>query len=402
MAKQSVIDKIYKDNLCLGCGLCQSICGKDNVEMQLQSTGFFKPVIKTKVPVEKDRIIKNICPGINVVNDLKITKERRVWGSMEQLFSGFSTDKEIRTQGSSGGIISAVAIYMLQHKLVDGVMQVGGDAADFQRNTLQVSRTKKDVLRCASSRYAPALVFDRILELLNENGDVYCFIGKPCDISALKNFLSHYPQYQQRFALTVSIMCAGMPSFAGTQAIVKEFNAVEPVKNLVYRGNGWPGFFSFKDSTDKEYKMTYNDSWGKRLGKHLHQRCKICPDGIGIQADIAVGDAWETADGYPDFTEREGRSLVIVRTQRAVQLLEAAAQSGDMKFEPLEEQAIGKMQPYQYRRRMRVGARVLAFCLGKRRIINYKHLQLWNNVRAESPVILLREFVGTFKRVIKS
>src|SRR3712207_7050821 len=41
----------------------------------------------------------------------------------------------------------------------------------------------------------------------------------------------------------------------------------------------------------------------------FRSRCKICPDGTGEFADIVCADAWYGKDGYPDFAEREGRSL---------------------------------------------------------------------------------------------
>lgn len=398
---KSVIDGIYRDGLCLGCGLCESICGKESVEMKLQSDGFFKPSVKVVNKVG-EKIIENICPGLNIENDLTFTNDQKLWGRVEQLFSGYSADTEIRTAGSSGGIVSAIGVYMLENNLVDAVLQVGGDSEDYERNRLKVSRKRADVLSCASSRYAPALIFDKIIEIFDNSDETFCFIGKPCDISALKNLLSVYPQYTDRIKLTVSIMCAGMPSFNGTKSIIQDFNAHEPVTDLVYRGNGWPGFFSFTDKFGKRFQKTYNDSWGKTLNQHLNYRCKICPDGIGLQADIAVGDAWETSNGYPDFSEKDGQSLVIVRTPGGVKVLESACQNGSMIFTPLQEEKIALMQPYQYYRRKRIGARFLAVLIAKQRILNYKNIKMWQNFFHEKPYILFKEFIGTLKRSLKS
>lgn len=400
MKEVSDITAIDKAGLCLGCGLCESVCGKSNVEMQLLSDGFFHPVVKHVVK-EKEEIINKICPGVNVVNDIPFTKEESVWGHIDNLWSGYSTDSEVRTKGSSGGIVSAIAVYLLENGLVDGVMQVGGDSSDYQRNSLKISRSKTDVLDCASSRYAPALIFDKIFEILDADDKTYCFIGKPCDISGLKNFLHQYPRYANRISLTVSIMCAGLPSFTGTLSIIKDFKAVEPVKNLVYRGNGWPGYFSFTDKKGDTFQKSYNDSWGKTLNKHLKFRCKVCPDGIGIQADIAVGDAWETNDGYPDFAEKDGQSLIISRTERGSSLLKKAASESEIIIEDLNISKIRLMQPYQYGRRTKVGARVLAFMLVKRRTLNYKDLYVFENFRLVKAKALVREFYGTFKRLLK-
>ncbi|MDX3912681.1 MAG: Coenzyme F420 hydrogenase/dehydrogenase, beta subunit C-terminal domain [Pseudosphingobacterium sp.] len=400
MSKGNIIENIDKLGLCLGCGLCESVCGKENVEMRLGEDGFFHPNVKNN-NIEKSRIIEQICPGTNIVNDIPFDKEESIWGHIEKLWAGFSTDNDIRTRGSSGGIASAIAIYLLENKIVDSILQVGGDVNDYERNSLKVSRSRQDVLNCASSRYAPALIFDKIFDILNsKGGESFCFIGKPCDISALKNFLVAYPQFRHRFKLTISIVCAGLPSFQGTREIINEFQATAPVRNLVYRGNGWPGYFSFVDATEKTYKKTYNDSWGKTLNKHLKFRCKVCPDGIGIQADIAVGDAWETDDGYPDFSEKDGRSLVIARTRAGVEILNQAEVDSSIVLEDLEIKKIRIMQPYQFGRRTRVAARLMALKLVKGKALNFKNLKLFYNFRFVKKKTLIKEFIGTFKRLL--
>lgn len=396
---RSIIETITKNGLCIGCGLCEAI-SHGSIEMKLGDNGFYNPSIST-VNVETENIINQICPGINVINDLKFSNKERIWGKVLNSFSGFSKDTEIRKVSSSGGIISAISLHLLESKTVDAILQVGGDKDNYQKNTLHISRTREDILNCASSRYAPALVFDKIIEILNSNNYIFGFIGKPCDISGLKNFLNLYPQHSSRFRLFISIFCAGLPSFNGTKAIIKDLGAKDPVKNLSYRGNGWPGKFSFTDETQKEYAISYNDSWGKTLNKHLNFRCKICMDGIGLQADLAVGDAWETKDGYPDFTEREGRSLIVVRTKQGMDAIKEAEYNYKIEIEDLALERIRQMQPYQYSRRLLFGARILAFYIMRKSLLNFKNLRSFRNLFYAPSRRIVSEFKGTAKRLLK-
>jgi coenzyme F420 hydrogenase subunit beta len=396
---KSFIEKIDYDRLCIGCGLCESISGKDVFEMQLKPDGFFHPSIKT-FQKESQLIIKKVCPGINIVNDLHFNKSEIIWGKIEKIYSGYSTDIEIRQKGSSGGVVSALAIHMLENKIVDTILQVGGDKLDYVQNKLKMSRSKTEVLDCASSRYAPALIFNNFFEILNGITGNFCFIGKPCDISALKNILTIYPHYKNRFKLTIAIMCAGMPSFHGTQQIIKSFKAVPPIKNLFYRGNGWPGNLSFIDNGGQNFQMSYNDSWGKILGKYVHFRCKICPDGIGLQADIVVGDAWETKNGYPDFTEKEGQSIIACRTISGVKLIAQVEEKKEIIIKDLSIDNLKIMQPYQYLRRKTVGIRIFAFSLVKWRFLNFKRMGLFNNMLTLRPKIIAIQFIGTIKRLL--
>lgn len=392
--------KIIDKDLCIGCGLCEAILGKANAEMQLQSNGFFIPVIK-KSDREKEKVVLRICPGVNVLNDQRFGRNSRIWGKILDAYQSFSTDNEIRTKSSSGGFISGIAVYMLDNKLVDAVLHVGGDSNDYRRNSIKLSKTREDILSCAGSRYAPALVLKELIKFLKESNDSYLFIGKPCDISGLKNFLNEFPQYRDRFKFFVSIICAGIPSFNATQEVIDTFDHVKyPIRGLMYRGNGWPGYFSFTDALGKKRQMTYNDSWGRILGKKIHFRCKICPDGIGLQADIAVGDAWETKDGYPDFSEREGKSLVLIRNHNALNLFNKVTEDKKVVSDRISIERIKNMQPYQYKRREIVGVRILATIMGKGVLFNFRGLRLLENLMNNSLKNIVLNFYGTLKRII--
>lgn len=395
--EDSIISKIDKSGLCLGCGICESVLGSQSIKMNLESDGFYHPKIKHTTK-DKEDVIKRVCPSINIVNEVPLSKNNTVWGDIQTMYSSFSTNSEIRRIGSSGGTISAIAIDLLESGIVGGVLQVGGDVEDYTRNTLKISKNREDVLSCASSRYAPALVFDRVIQILESSDLSFCFIGKPCDISGLKNLLLEYPKYEGRIKLTVAILCAGMPSINATNELVSSFSPNYPIDNLVYRGNGWPGFFSFNDKNNQNHKKSYNDSWGQVLGKQIHLRCKICPDGIGLQADIAVGDAWETKDGYPDFTEKEGNSLLIVRTVKGSKYIDKFVKNGALSIAPLGLEKLKLMQPYQYNRRKKSGIRVVAIWAIKRINLNFKNLGLIRNTLSESPYAILREFIGSLKR----
>jgi len=398
--KKSIVENLDTNSLCIGCGLCETVCGSESIRMEVLDDGFIHPVQKKYQP-DKEKIIERICPGKNIVNDIPFSKTERIWGRVLESTSTYSTDSAIRKNGSSGGAISALAIYAIESKTVDAVLQVGSDKSDYHNNKLQISRNKRDIMACASSRYAPSSIFNNFLDILSRSQETFCFIGKPCDVSALKNFLLEFPEYKERFKLTIALMCAGIPSFNATKKAIASFKPKYPVKNLKYRGGGWPGFFSFSDQSEDKFKMTYNDSWGKILGPTVHFRCKICPDGIGIQADIAVGDAWETVDGYPDFTERDGMSLTLVRTKAGKQLFDMAVSNKKLDAEALSVDKIKDMQPYQYLRRTRAGIRLIAYFIVKFKLLNFRHLLIYQNVFLVGFIPLLKEFVGTLKRLTK-
>ncbi|MFX8820896.1 Coenzyme F420 hydrogenase/dehydrogenase, beta subunit C-terminal domain, partial [Acinetobacter baumannii] len=81
-------------------------------------------------------------------------------------------------------------------------------------------------------------------------------------------------------------------------------------------------------------------------------RCKICQDAVGGVADIACADAWYGGEsGYPTFEEKDGRSLIIARTNAGQRLIESGQAAAAIKIEVLDVDQIDLMQPSQARRK---------------------------------------------------
>jgi coenzyme F420 hydrogenase subunit beta len=397
---KSVIESIDRVKLCLGCGMCEAVCGEDSVKMGIGNDGFIHPqIINNKINKGDERLISKLCPGANVYNDERLDKQDRIWGHILSCHATYSIDKEVRHLGSSGGTISQLCISLIELGKVDGILQVGACVNDYTKNELKLNRTRDEILKCASSRYAPAFVFQDIKNILSKSEERFAFVGKPCDISALNNFVKYFPEFKGRIKYTIAIICAGIPSFKGTENVITKLQGESPVKNLRYRGDGWPGYFSFDDAKGTVLKMSYNDSWGKILGKTVHYRCKICPDGIGMHADIAVGDAWETKEGYPDFKEKPGQSLTLIRTINGEKLFEELISAKVLERRKIEVSKLKEIQPYQYKRRIYVGARLIAFFMIKGKVVNFKKMGICSNVKFANGYIFLREFLGSVKRL---
>lgn len=389
-----MIEKIKKYHLCLGCGLCASVLGKETCEMTLNSLGFYEPVLKKPLSASDSKRIKELCPGIHV----EAKPHKGVWGSMLSICEAWSSDSHIRHQAASGGVVTSLAIYILEHHFADAVLQVGVRSDSYLYNELKISRSREDVLHNAQSRYAPALVFSNVKEIFENSTESFAFIGKPCDIAAMQNFLRLYPIYANRVKFYISIFCAGMPSYNATIKTWKLSGHDDEPTSLTYRGDGWPGNFvaSFKDGS--RFQLSYNESWGKILGRDVCFRCKICPDGIGMLADIAVGDSWNTKDGYPDFTEGEGRCFCMIRTSVGEILLKGALNEGYIETNELELKEIKEKQAYQFKRRKLEGWRLVPIQLLTGGILRFKGLSIVRQAFTADFREGIRNMRGTYNR----
>lgn len=388
------VEDILEAGLCLGCGLCETIAGREKCEMVISEAGFYRPHFKEAISKEENQLIVSSCPGVSVEGD----GHTGIWGNVLDVTESWSTDPVLRKKSATGGVISALAIYLLESRKVDAILQVGLKEGNWLHNELLVSRNKEDVFRNAQSRYAPALVFDKIKDILDAGSEVFGFIGKPCDIAGIKNFITLHPQYQDRVKYTLAIFCAGIPSYNATATLVANAEKdIDPI-SLKYRGDGWPGEFEARFPDGQSFKTSYNDSWGKVLGRTLGIRCKICPDGIGLLADISTGDSWNTKDGYPDFTDADGRNFCLIRTNDGKELYDAAVSSNYITSREMEVGDIKNIHRYQYNRRIFSSWRILAMQILTKRLIKYRGIGLSSIILKISPVRGLKEFVGTLKR----
>ena len=392
-----MINRIKKYDLCIGCGLCEVVLGKNVCSMALNAKGFYEPVVEKALDRKGSKLLKAVCPGIHI----ETPPNKGAWGSMKSISEAWATDKNIRHKAASGGVVTSLAIYLLEHQKVDAILQIGVKDGGYLYNELKVSYTKESVLANAQSRYAPALVFPNIKKILESTSEIYAFIGKPCDIAGLKNYLSLFPAYMNRIKYFISIFCAGMPSYNATIRTWRQSGHNDEPVSLKYRGDGWPGNFCAKFENGDKYEISYNDSWGKILGKSLGFRCKICPDGIGMLADIAVGDSWNTKDGYPDFTESEGRCFCMIRTENGQQIMNAARDNGYINTIKMDINKIQEQQSYQYNRRKLEGWRLFPVLVLTCELINFKGLGIWKLALTAGVITGTKNMMGTLERLLK-
>jgi len=398
-----VLNKVLRAETCAGCGLCQSITG-GSVQVELSDSGYFRPIIGTKVSQEHSTIIRKTCPAISVQHPTNTVNLDPIWGPVLRVEIGHAKNEKIRYQGSSGGVLTALQIHLLKTGKVDAVISVGASKEEPLLNQIYVCRTEEEVLSNSGSRYAPSAPLREIHRLV-EGLDSVAFVGKPCDVSALRRLTTVDPLLSSKEFYFLSFLCAGVPSQNATTELVEALGyQPEQITKFRYRGEGWPGFAKADAKDGTSAQMSYNDSWGKILNRHLQTRCKICPDGTGEFADITCGDAWHGDEkGFPDFREMDGRSAILVRSKRGLAVLESAVKNGDIEVEAeggcLSD--LSKMQPYQVNRRQMLFSRTCAYILFKHHFVGFT---LKPAIRAALMVSLpriMRDFYGTIKRLIK-
>jgi len=396
------IEHVVTWRLCMGCGACASVCSQQAISLfDIPSQGI-RPQVDHQKCAECSECLK-VCPGISLSREkptgLTVVELDKAWGPVLEVWEGYASDPEIRFRASSGGAATALALFCLESTMAYEVLHTAdGSPESPLENVPTTSCTRQELLDCTGSRYSPAAPCAK-LDRIKESAGACVFIGKPCDVAALRKSQQFDDALNDKVCLTIAIFCAGTPTSDGTNALLDAMG-VEPqeVEYLRYRGCGWPGMTvaKLKDRDDETPRMTYEQSWGQILSKHGQLRCRLCPDGTGELSDISCGDPW-----YRDCDRNDpGRSLVLVRTERGRDILREAMIADYLRLERVSPQALPASQQALLNRRRHLWGRLAVMRTMQIPTPVYRGFDLFANWLDLSLSEKLRSLMGTVRRIV--
>lgn len=395
----AAIARVVDAGNCSGCGGCAQL--DSGIRLELDGDGFSRPERVGESDAAADSVsrFRSSCPGVAVrAGKPRGSRRHPTMGSYFAAYEAWATDEAVRFAGSSGGTLTALAGWLLDTGESSRMVGAAADT-DAPRRTVAVQiTTREDALRLAGSRYAPVSTAAGAGALDAST----VFVGKPCEASAVRALLRSSPATPDSPApILLSFFCAGTPSQHATDRLVESLGvpSAEPVKNLWYRGRGWPGRFTVTRGDGSTASASYEDSWGSTLGPATQWRCKICADGVGESADVTAADFWRPdSRGYPDFAEGAGVSALIARSLRGLDLIARAVSAGVIVARPIDIDDLAGMQPLQRDRRTTLLGRLLGAIASGARVPQYRGFGLLS-LGLGRPRASIRAGRGTLRRL---
>lgn len=350
-----------------------------------------------------------VCPGIGLEHTFDssdpglIQELAPAWGPIVEMWEGNAGDPEIRFAGSSGGAVSALALYCIEKAAMHGVLHTAARSDVPYLNHTVMSTTRGEILANTGSRYAPASPCEG-LALIDQAPKPCVFVGKPCDVAAAQKARKMRPELERNLGLTIAFFCAGTPSTKGTLEMIRRMGIEDPSKlvSLRYRGRGWPGKATAVVDTDngRETKeLTYEQSWGDILTNYVQWRCKVCVDHTGEFADIAVGDPWYR----PVLPDEPGQSLILARTRLGQKVIRDAIDAGYLIAQNCASNILPDSQPNLLRTRGAVWGRIFASRMIGRAVPRYRRMPMFRFWLGKLTLKQkVQSIVGTWKRIWKS
>lgn len=318
---------------CTGCFACYNICPSNAIEMIEDENGCIYPKINEDKCV-KCGLCKRTCPSIV-----------KVKGCNEQkCYAMYSRNKKIRENSTSGGIATTFSEHVIKN---GGVVYGAGYTKDCNVQHIRVDNLN-GLRNLQGSKYVHSYIRDiykYVKKDLSDTDKCVLFIGTPCQIAGLKNFLGK--EYDN--LLVIDIICHGVPSQRYLKEEVKRINnGIIDVDRVNFRESNQYGFYIIKNNKiiyDKNMEQSpYCDAFMNALS--LRENCYNCdyarPSRI---SDITIGDFWGLSEKSKFFSDRcKGVSTVIVSTKKGQEFIQRQKESFCIEDRPYEESVNGNSQ----------------------------------------------------------
>lgn len=399
------LDDIVSGGFCIGCGLCAAVAPKAGIEMRLSPERNLRPEPARPLDqMELDKVLKT-CPGVTLRGPFTADDPESdpmvpmdpVWGAARRVARGHATDAETRFRASTGGIMTAINRHLLRTREVAFVLQVAPDPNDAFGSVVRVCRTEADLMTHGGSRYGTSAPLKTIMDVL-ALGEPFSVSLKPCDIAGLNNLRAQDARARDLIRFTQAMFCGTVPSFGSTRAFFERrglsLDDQHPV-SFRWRGEGCPGPTRAEMPDGNVLEGTYNELWVDNPWT-TQFRCKICPDAVGLQADLAVGDDWP---GGAPIGEDAGWNALIAHTETGLRILNAAEAAGDLNLIDVDIRHLDAVQPHHVKLRREVAARLAACETAGLPRLEFADLGLERTAAQACPDALGVAYAGTLDRL---
>ncbi len=323
------LSRIIDGGLCHRCGSCVGICPTS--ALGLSQDGY--PTVKSLSACTDCDLCVKVCPGDEF--DFYETHQKN-YGQLGDIASthghfleatlAYATDSELRKNGTSGGLITAILLSLLEKGEIDGAVVITSDPDVLWRGKPIVARTREEILASTKSKYAISPTNSVFSEILATPGR-YVLVGLPCQIHGYTKAAELDPRLRERIILTIGLYCHAAVEHEGYEIVWNSLGkAREGANKFVSRIGKHPGtpYVLYPDGKSKPVyfpeKKGYRPSSIEMINilyrLYSPARCLTCFDASSEFADIAVGDPW-MAPPDKEVNFYEGWSFALLRSPRA-------------------------------------------------------------------------------------
>lgn len=345
--------QIIDNGLCHRCGTCVGICPTDALGLDDES---YPKVKNLSACTDCDLCVKT-CPG-DEFNFEKTHLEKfgnkgeitSTHGEFSNSFVAYANDPWLREHSTSGGLVTAILLHLIETKQIDGALVIVSDPENIWKGKPIIARTKDEILDSLKSKYSIAptnSVFKEIREIEGK----YAIVGLPCQIHGFHKAKELDAKLKERIVLSIGIFCHAAVEYEGYRTVWESLGEKrEKATKFISRVGKHPGtpYIEFGDGTQepvyfpkkKGFRPSSMEIINILYRLYSPKRCLTCFDALAEFADISVGDPWMSPpDDSIDF--HKGWSFALVRNEFAQKICDEMEQNKSITtYKTTEKEAL--------------------------------------------------------------
>lgn len=360
------ISIVVSQQLCHSCGACFACCDNGSIDYAESIGGYVFPRINARTCIHCG-LCYEVCPGWHFGKTLTAQMpEDPFVGYIDFCEIGRAKDEGVFLNGQSGGVATAFLTHLFETGQIEvAIVAVMKESIPPKGDVLVVTNPS-DLIKAQKSKYSPIPILKAIRDIASVKGGV-ALTGLPCHMHGLYNLSDTLPILRQHNIFKIGLVCDRVMTSSAIDFLGEKAFPSVPIKNLVWRDKlrpSYPGNPVVTTVTGEDFLLTH------RLRMAIKDfftplRCRLCFDKLNIFSDLVLGDP----HGIKEADRLNGETLVFVRTEKGMKLVESAKTSGAVILRNTSNEAALQGQKIETKRKEWAG-----------------YMQAWEEMGNASPV----------------
>ena len=313
--------------------------------------GDYRPVILGKLEEQEADIILEACAG----HSFPFPEFNRILfgdkafahpflGVFRHLSIGHATDAAIRSQAASGGILSAVLIFLLEKGYVQGVVTLRMSRTTPWLTEPFIATCRDEVMEAAQSKYIISSVNEILPEMEAFQGEL-AYVGLPGQVQSIRKLQRMNHPSVRNIKFVFGPFYGNTLHFSSIRSFLTAHSETDysQIVKLYFRYGEWPGKMRIEMKSGRVLELPKSHA-NYLIPFHILKNSLLCTDLTNEFTDLSGGDAWA-----PVYEERgKGFSMIIARSEQGAVLLDTMTAEGWLEQWPLDVEEAVRMHSHGY------------------------------------------------------
>ncbi len=340
---------VISHNLCNRCGTCVGL--SEGKIVFGDKTAEYLPEIKHELSDELADRIWRACPGkyfdFPAYRKLffpEVAHFHTYTGPYQEIFIGFATNPEVRINSASGGILTAILLWLLDKNLIDAAVVTAMSESEPWLAKSFIATTPEDIIRAAQSKYIITSV-NEILPLIETFQGRLAYVGLPGQVQAIRKLQAMNDPSVRNIHYIFGPFYGNTLHFSSIKSFLRSYGEKDyhNISKLWFRYGEWPGNMRIEMKNGRIIQLPKFHA-NYLIPFHILKNSLLCTDLSNEFTDVSGGDAWA-----PVYEERgKGFSMVISRSKKGQEILEQMLSEGYLSLQHIDENEAITMHSHGY------------------------------------------------------